>query len=67
MKLNTLLDFLVILKTENYKAVGGTEIEWSKLITKITSNARWYATNTSAQIALRKHNLILQIKNKKYV
>lgn len=38
MKLNTLLDVLVILKSESYKAVRGIEVEWSKLITKITSN-----------------------------
>lgn len=40
MKLNTFLDVLVILKSESYKAVGGIEVEWSKLITKMTPN--WY-------------------------
>lgn len=33
-----LLVFLDISKSENYRAVGGIEVEWSKLFTKITSN-----------------------------
>lgn len=38
MKFSTFLAFSDIFKSTSYKAVGGIEVEWSKLITDITWN-----------------------------